>query len=34
LPGQESGWAFGGVIGGSLVIAVVVGVIFWRRHWL
>lgn len=34
LPGQESGWAFGGIIGLSLVIAVLVGVIFWRRHWL
>ena len=34
LPGQESGWAFGGIIGFSLVIAVLVGVIFWKRHWL
>jgi magnesium transporter len=34
LPGQESGWAFGGIIGVSLVIAVLVGVIFWNRHWL
>ena len=34
LPGQESGWAFGGIIGISLVIGVLVGVIFWKRHWL
>jgi magnesium transporter len=34
LPGQHSGWAFGGIIGVSLVIAVLVGAIFWKRHWL
>ena len=34
LPGQESAWAFGSIIGLSLVIAVLVGVIFWKRHWL
>jgi magnesium transporter len=34
LPGQRSGWAFGGVIAGSLVVAVGVGVIFRKRHWL
>lgn len=34
LPGQESGWAFGGIIGISLLIGVLVGVIFWKRHWL
>jgi magnesium transporter len=34
LPGQESGWAFRGIIGLSLVIAVLVGVIFWKRDWL
>jgi magnesium transporter len=34
LPAQESGWAFGGIIGVSLVIAVLVGVLFWKRHWL
>jgi magnesium transporter len=34
LPGQESGWAFRGIIGISLLIGVLVGVIFWKRHWL
>jgi magnesium transporter len=34
LPGQESWWAFGEIIGGSLVIAGLVGVIFWKRQWL
>jgi Mg2+ and Co2+ transporter CorA len=34
LPGQESGWAFGGIIGLSRVIAALVGVIFGRRDWL
>jgi magnesium transporter len=34
LPGQESEWVFEGIIGLSLVIAVLVGVIFWKRHWL
>jgi magnesium transporter len=34
LPGQESGWAFGSIIGLSLVIAVLVGVMFWKRDWL
>jgi magnesium transporter len=34
LPGQESGWAFSGIIGVSLVIAMLVGVLFWKRHWL
>ena len=34
LPGQQSRWAFGGIIGFSLVIAVLVGVIFRKRHWL
>ena len=34
LPGQESEWAFGGIIGVSLGLVVLVGVIFWKRHWL
>jgi magnesium transporter len=34
LPGQGSGWAFGGIIGVSLAVAALVGVIFWKRHWL
>jgi magnesium transporter len=34
LPGQESGWAFASIIGLSLVIAVLVGVMFWKRDWL
>jgi Mg2+ and Co2+ transporter CorA len=34
LPGQESGWTFGGIIGLPLVIAAIVGVIFGRRDWL
>jgi magnesium transporter len=34
LPGQGSGWAFGSVIGGSLVIAVLVALVFWKRDWL
>jgi magnesium transporter len=34
LPGQASGWAFGGIIGLSLVVALIVGVIFWKRDWL
>jgi Mg2+ and Co2+ transporter CorA len=34
LPGQGSGWTFGGIIGFSVVIAAIVGVIFWKRHWL
>jgi magnesium transporter len=34
LPGQESGWAFGSIIGLSLVIAVLVGMMFWKRDWL
>ena len=34
LTGQESGWAFGSIIGLSLVIAVLMGVSFWKRDWL
>lgn len=34
LPGQESVWAFGSIIGLSLIIVLSVGVIFWKRDWL
>jgi magnesium transporter len=34
LPGQGSEWAFGGLIGVSLVIAVLVGLIVRKHHWL